>query len=306
MHHVFIAATLSMTRRSPCWLFVLLLPAAGGFHSSAAVCRAAAAAARSHGDPRCSAVPPPPLPAAQAIQSTLGEWLERSRGIRCPFWRTRATDAVDALLTCAEFVAARHKSILDRQWLPGSEASLFEPLSLPVPSMGAKTRHLPLEAVIDVVRRDFEHGQYYVSGKLSQAVYNDACFFDGPDPDMPVKSLQRYSDALKGLFDPHRSAIELVSIEPRPDERGFIAHWRLSGALKLPGRPRIKPYAGATRYELDEEGLILSHTETWSIGALDAFLSTAWPAFGAPAAPPVTDHVFVEPPPCRLPSEAAS
>ena len=53
-------------------------------------------------------------------------------------------------------------------WLPGSEASLFEPLQLSAPSMGAKTRGLPLEAVMDVVRGDFERGQYYVSGELSQ------------------------------------------------------------------------------------------------------------------------------------------
>ena len=34
----------------------------------------------------------------------------------------------------------------------------------------------------------------------------------------------------------------------------------------------VKPYSGATLYELSEEGLIVSHTETWSISALEAFV----------------------------------
>jgi hypothetical protein len=48
-----------------------------------------------------------------------------------------------------------------------------------------------------------------------------------------VRSLQRYSDALKGLFDPKLSSIELLALEPRGARR-FVAHWRLRGALKLP------------------------------------------------------------------------
>ena len=271
----------------PLRLLLLLLPLAGALRAALAPRRAPA--------PRASLSPPP----TSGAIAWFGEQLERTRTVRCPFWRTRASDALDASLQIFNFVAARHKSILDRQWLPGSEASLFEPLQLPVPTMGEKTPELTLEAVMDVVRRDFEAGQYYVSGRLSQAVYDDACFFDSPDPDMPVKSLQRYSDALKGLFDPGLSSIELVDMEP-VGERRFVAHWRLSGALKLPGRPHIKPYAGATLYELDEQMLIVSHTETWSISVLDAFVSTVWPNFGAPAAPSAEHHAYVAPPSPRL------
>jgi len=231
-------------------------------------------------------------------ESQLGQLYGKSREVRCPFWRTRAYDTLEAIIAVANFVAARHKSILDRPWLPGSDASLFEPLAMPVPVMGTKTRGLPLAAVMDVVRRDFEQGQYYVSGRLSQAIYHDSAFFDSPDPDMPVRSLQRYSDALKGLFDPALSSIELVSMHACDEhERSFIAHWRLTGHLKLPWRPAIKPYAGATRYELDDDMLIVAHTESWSISVFDAFASTVWPSFGAPAAPSVAEHVFVEPPP---------
>ena len=292
---------------------VLLLPTVGGMHATAIGAGRAGgiisslptpppplAARRRSPTARCSlSSPPPSTSGLVAVQRTLGEWMERSQSLPCPFFRKRTGDAVTSLIAVCEFVGARHKSILDRQWLPGSEASLFEPLALPVQPMGEKTRGLSIDAVMDVVRSDFESGQYYVSGQLSQAVYEDACFFDGPDPDMPVRSLGRYSDALKGLFDPELSSIELVDMSP-DGERSFVAHWRLSGALKLPWRPQIKPYAGATRYELNEAGLIASHTETWSIPVFDAFTSMVFPDYGAPPAPSVERHSYVEPPAPRL------
>lgn len=245
-----------------------------------------------------SAVPPPNL--FSVTQRTLSELSDKAASIRCPFWSRRAGDTVDSMIVVFEFVAARHKSFFDRPWLPGSEASIFEPLQLSAPPMGSKTPGLPLDEVMAVVRKDFERGQYYVSGRLSQAIYDDACFFDGPDPDMPVRSLRRYSDALRGLFDPSLSTIELIDMEPREDGRSFVTHWRLSGALKLPWRPQIKPYAGATLYELGDDGLIVSHTESWSISAIDAFASTVFPQFGAPPAPEAGEHVRVEPPAPRV------
>ena len=216
--------------------------------------------------------------------SSIGQMADDAASIRCPFWRTRAYDALESALSVANFVAARHKSFLDRPWLPGSEASLFEPLALPARPMGEKRIGLSVEEVMEVVREDMEERAYYVTGRLTSSVYSDTCFFDSPDPDMPVKSLARYSDALHGLFDPSLSAIELLGLE-RVCERSFVARWRLSGALKLPWRPRIKPYLGATRYELDESGLIVSHSEEWSVSAVEAFSSTLWPALGGPAAP---------------------
>ncbi|EOD35205.1 hypothetical protein EMIHUDRAFT_227763 [Emiliania huxleyi CCMP1516] len=211
--------------------------------------------------------------------SSLGRLSQQSGEIRCPFWRTRAYDALEAALAVANFVAARHKSILDRQWLPGSDASLFAPLALPVRPMGEKTRGLSVEEVMAVVREDIEARGYYVTGRLTQAVYSDGCYFDAPDPDMPVK----YTDALRGLFDPSLSAIELIELE-RVCDRSFVARWRLSGALKLP-------------------------CEEWSLSALEAFASTAWPSLGAPPAPEagvlqrdadLWRRLRPEPPPPRL------
>lgn len=54
------------------------------------------------------------------------------------------------------------------------------------------------------------------------------------------------------------------------------------------GNLPIKPYTGTTVYSLDPaSGLVTQHTETWDISALDAFVSTLVPGFGAPPAPPV-------------------
>lgn len=255
-----------------------------------------------------------PADALTATPQSLGKFIAnldaRGRQIPCPFFRRRAGEAVEGLVSVVTFIAARHKSILDRPWLPTSDSSLWDELGLddllPARPMGTKTCHLPLAVVMRGVERDIVENQYYVSGRLSQQLYDDACYFDSPDPDMPVRSLGRFIDALRGLFDPHRSTIELARMEPH-GASAFVAHWRLSGHLKLPWRPAIKPYAGCTLYEVSPDtGLIVSHTEAWSITALDAFVSTIVPSFGAPPALDVSRHVDVEPPPLRLQPPAAT
>lgn len=288
-------------------LCAALLASAAGYAPTAGCGRRAGGAAPSV---RCSVGGPlePPRAALSAqhliekhlevLGGDLGVWAERSRGIKCPFFRRRAGDAVEAAAAVFAFVVARHKSLwpepadlLPADLLPGGSAR-----------DASKQRGLSLEAVMGIVAADIEHGQYYVSGRLTPTIYDERCFFDGPDPDMPVRSLQRYTDALRGLFDPARSRIELLSMEPR-GERAFAAHWRLSGALKLPWRPAIKPYVGSTLYELGDDGLIASHTEAWSISVLDAFVSTFLPAYGAPPAPgaaALRSGIAVEPPEPRL------
>jgi len=211
------------------------------------------------------------LPLAAAARQ-LSSLLSRSRSIPCPFFRRRAGDSLEAALAVAQelaqFLAARHKSLE----LPAELLAVAPPTAAALP----KARGLSLDAVMDTVRADFESGQYYVTGRLTQQSYADDCLFDGPDPDMPVRSLQRYSDALRGLFDPKLSSIELLALEPRADRR-FVAHWTLRGALKLPWRPTIPEYRGATVYEVDDDGLICCHTEAWSISALEAFGTTLFP-----------------------------
>lgn len=221
--------------------------------------------------------PPPRLtsvrPTAASVMDWLNTQLSRSRDIRCPFFRRRAGDLIEGAMSVANFVLSRHKSLP----LPNSPFSTY--IAHP------KRRGACIADVMEAVRDDIEERRYYVSGKLSHEFYCDECFFDGPDPDMPVTSLQRYSDALRGLFHPSLSQYELLEMR-QVGSHAFVASWRLEGALRLPGRPKIKPYVGTTLYELNEDGLVCSHTETWSISAIDAFLSVAFPTFGAEPAPP--------------------
>mmetsp|Transcript_9278 Transcript_9278/g.13154 ORF Transcript_9278/g.13154 Transcript_9278/m.13154 type:complete len:405 (-) Transcript_9278:120-1334(-) len=139
---------------------------------------------------------------------------------------------------------------------------------------------------------------YYITGKLDSTIYRDDCLFDGPDPDMPVRGLRKYLSAASHLFDSKRSTAMLLSIrevcqtsslpsstlKTNGNEKGkyngglIEARWKLDGVLMLPWRPSVKPWTGRTLYHLDDEGLIAFHEEFWDVSAMEAFLSTLWPA----------------------------
>jgi len=200
-------------------------------------------------------------------------WLTMFRkkdGIRCPFWRRRAADLLETALGLGRFFLARHKR-LD-----------VNPLVI---STGSKTTGLDLVEIKDHIQNDFQKGKYYVSGKLTKSIYADDCYFDSPDPDMPVRGLRKYVDAISHLFDQKQSDIQLLDIRILDDKR-VLARWRLEGTLMLPWRPKFKAYTGCTVYEVDSRGLIVRHIEKWSISALDAFISTVapdWPLAAEPA-----------------------
>ena len=102
---------------------------------------------------------------------------------------------------------------------------------------------------------------------------------------MPVRGLRKYLAAVSKLFHASLSHCTLIAIDVVDDGNAIVARWRLEGVLRLPWRPSIKPFLGSTRYELEPEtGLIVGHVEEWSISALDAFVSTVIPSFGAPPA----------------------
>ncbi len=51
---------------------------------------------------------------------------------------------------------------------------------------GTKSVGLSLSEVTAIIKQDFEKRQYYVTGRLTKQIYADDCYFDAPDPDMPV------------------------------------------------------------------------------------------------------------------------
>ena len=134
-----------------------------------------------------------------------------------------------------------------------------------------------------------------MTGRLSKPFYSDACLFEGPDPDMPVRGLAKYCSASSNLFDHTLSKCDLLAIGEATDratgETLPVVFWRIEGVVNLPWHPTIKPYVGATLFQTDEQGLVAQATEFWSITAFDAFATTLFPEFGAPAARPAPELI---------------
>ena len=226
----------------------------------------------------------------ELFQFHLDAMYNKSLKIRCPFFRRRATDFVDSIASVVQFVLARHKS-LPLPILPSNQPSLR--------TTGNKILGLPISLIANILQKDWKANTdfssltsgkgYYITGKLTHEIYRDDCFFDGPDPDMPVSGLQKYVTSTSQLFDHRSSRADLISLEMCEVMRTVTIHWRLEGMLNLPWHPKLKPWTGQTIYYIDDTGLIERHVELWDISVIDAFVSTLFPFlnFGAPAALPV-------------------
>jgi Uncharacterized conserved protein (DUF2358) len=226
------------------------------------------------------------------------DWYDQALHIHCPFFRRRATDAVEVL---HEIV----RVVLDPQeeWL-GPNPSLVCRGKSCTKQFGAS-----VDDVMAAIRSDWRGGGtavvvggddnndnvdssaakqvkgYYVTGKLSTDVYRDDCFFDGPDPDMPVKGLRKYMNAATQLFDQKQSWSKLLSLEKKQDDDNnvIVAHWQFSGVLRLPWKPLLPLVQGSTTYHIDPaSGLVDRHVETWDMSATEAFLRTFFPAIFPP------------------------
>lgn len=225
------------------------------------------------------------------FQAHIDAMYNDSMKIKCPFFRRRATDSVDGIASVVRFILARHKS-LPIPMLPGSQQVSI--------SSTPKLHGLSVNAISSIIAKDWKCRSsfssltagkgYYITGKLTKEIYRDDCFFDGPDPDMPVLGVKKYVSSTSQLFDHKASRADLISITSSEEYRTVTVHWRLEGILNLPWHPVLKPWTGHTTYYLDDSGLIVRHIELWDISVLDAFVSTLFPFlnFGAPPAIPVT------------------
>jgi len=77
---------------------------------------------------------------------------------------------------------------------------IFVPRS---PVLPAKRKHS--------LQRDFQDGQYYITGKLTTSVFDDDCAFI--DPTTNVSGPEKYCKAVAILFDPATSRADLISIQ---------------------------------------------------------------------------------------------
>jgi len=198
------------------------------------------------------------------------EWYEQALAWKCPFLRRRASDLLDAADMLMRFLIVRNKASLlgPPPSLRGVKGSMQR----------EKTLHLTREELMEVIRKDWRSDNnkgYYITGKLSTNIYTDDCLFDGPDPDMPVKGLRKYLNAASQLFEQRRSRAELLTLQIEGDV--IIAKWRFNGRLRLPWKPRMPEVTGTTIYNMNEDGLICRHEETWDISAYQAFFWTMMP-----------------------------
>jgi hypothetical protein len=226
----------------------------------------------------------------RGFQTSLDTMYVRSLRLKCPFMKRRATDLVDGLALVAQFICARHKS-LPALTLPGSQRMGACGLKAEGLSMTALAARVSLDWAGGGADADMNSGKgYYITGKLTKEIYRDDCFFDGPDPDMPVVGLRKYISSTAQLFDQRVSRADVVGPVLIDDvARTITVRWRLEGVLNLPWHPRLKPWTGATVYHVDASGLVEKHVESWDITVFDAFASTLFPflRIGQPPAPPL-------------------
>jgi len=212
------------------------------------------------------------------------EWYRRALAMKCPFMRRRASDLLDAADMIMRFLVIRHKSLDLLGPPPGWRCQ---------GQTCFKVKHLPTSEIVDVIRRDWRQDTnrgYYITGRLNTTIYRDDCYFDGPDPDMPVKGLRKYLNAASQLFDQGKSRSELLCLDviPAPSSgdvdanNGYgeliVARWRMNGILRLPWKPELPTWTGTTTYHRDADGLIYRHVETWDMTVSQAFLRTFWPS----------------------------
>lgn len=198
-------------------------------------------------------------------------YYNRALDLKCPFWKRRASDFLDAADMVVRFLIIRHKR-LDLIGPPPSWRCDDGPHA------AVKQIGLSLQETAEVIQRDWRsdtHKGYYITGRLTTTIYRDDCLFDGPDPDMPVRGLRKYLSAASQLFDHGKSRCELLSLDIEEDV--IVARWRMYGILRLPWKPKLPAWTGTTRYHRDGEGLIYWHEESWDVSVLQAFLTTFFP-----------------------------
>ncbi|KAK9820971.1 hypothetical protein WJX81_003813 [Elliptochloris bilobata] len=134
-----------------------------------------------------------------------------------------------------------------------------------------------IDALLDLLRADFEQHAYFVTGDICEGIYQQDCFYG--DPTVSFIGLQRWRSNLQ-LLVPflEQPRIILLSLAADPQARMVQAEWRLITRLRLPWQPRID-ILGATEYTLDASCTkIERHIESWSVSGTEALAMIFRPA----------------------------
>ena len=169
-------------------------------------------------------------------------------------------------------------------WISSSLSKINEKKALAIPlaplgktkKYGDKATGKSIEEVKSILKDSLEVGQYFVnSAGLPREVFKDDCRFKDPTND--VKGLSRYLKALDLLFDKDQSEVQLLSIEVISANQ-IQAKYTLGGTLKFIWKPCVQTYSGVVTYTLsDDDGLIETQEQTWSITAQEALRETFSP-----------------------------
>ncbi|GLT33003.1 hypothetical protein SLA2020_293670 [Shorea laevis] len=149
--------------------------------------------------------------------------------------------------------------------------SLSEDRRLDDVSTGEKGEILASGAddVLGILNADYKNA-YFVTGVFTSTIYADDCIFEDPTIRFPGKQL--YSRNLKLLlpfFDSPSIGLQTIEKGVNLETDFVLAKWKLRTYLKLPWRPLIS-IDGSTIYELDDKFMIVRHTESWNVSALEA------------------------------------
>jgi hypothetical protein len=162
-----------------------------------------------------------------------------------------------------------------------------------VESMGAKTTNLPLSELAQRLQQGLLYGStgqggYILSGDFPTDLFRDDCVFI--DPSNRVASLSQCQKALRILFDPKRSSIELLEpLTVQEADHTITGRFRLRGVLQFPWNPYITAYESTIVYTIAEDGLVAQQTQTWTKSANKALQESFTPT------------LFTPPPLCTLP-----
>lgn len=157
------------------------------------------------------------------------------------------------------------------------------PLGSPQVSKEPKTTNLSLTQLSSILSNALVHGAtnqggYFVTGDLPTEIFRDDCVFQ--DPTNQVSSISQYQNALKILFDPTKSSVELLEpLTVNEEQRTISAKIRSRGVLQLPWKPVINSYESNIVYTVDSEGLISRQDQTWSKSASEALRESFTPSF---------------------------
>ncbi|CAL6378096.1 unnamed protein product [Bathycoccus prasinos] len=167
-----------------------------------------------------------------------------------------------------------------------ANALQLAPLGKPTRIGNEKRTDASIEEIKEILRRDLQpveknadgtfRGAYFVTGNVTPEIFEDDCRFI--DPTNTTKSLSKYVNALKILFDPENSSVDLRSIEVK-DENTIVGIYDCEGYLKLPWHPRVKAYTGTVTWKTSKNGLIESQTQEWSgVSAAGAIMESFTPS----------------------------